>query len=280
MVTRPPAARHEREIGLLLPAMALNATVFPVLEFPTIAVDFTELTLGRGGAAAAHEGMELYRRLLDGCLESVAEWAGARRIVVAYSFGGMLALHWLLAHRCQGVARIDGLVLVATTAGPLFDVVRLRIGRFRGREVRLPVKYLMPLWNTRLVTCAVKSALTKGSLAPRRVDFRTRRGRSDLAIDLAGWRNTGWRAMRSYRYAMRRFDVRAALGGIGVRTIVLHGTEDLLFPTSAAEDLAWRLPEADLRLVQGAGHGLPLTHGDEVRRAVGDLTSHAPTARL
>jgi len=267
IVTRAPD-----EIGLLLPGMALNASIFPALDFPTLAVDFNELALGRGGAAAAHEGMDGYRKMLDEFLAGLAPWAGARRIVIGHSFGGMLALHWLLAHRCEGVAQIEGLVLVATTAGPMFDPVRLRVGRFRGRERRLPVKHVMPIWNTRLVTCAVKRVLTRGSLAPHPVDFSTLRDRSDLAIDLAGWRNTGWRAMRSYRFALRGFDVREALGDIGVRTIVLHGTEDLLFPTSVAEDLARRLPNAELRLVEGAGHGLPLTHGDEVRKAVEDLT--------
>jgi 3-oxoadipate enol-lactonase/4-carboxymuconolactone decarboxylase len=78
--------------------------------------------------------------------------------------------------------------------------------------------------------------------------------------------------MRSYRCAMRGFDVRGMLGDIGVPTIVLHGTEDTLFATSVAEDLARRLPDAELRLVEGAGHVLSLTHGEEVRRAVGDLT--------
>ncbi len=268
--------RASDAIGLLLPGMALNASIFPALELPTLAVDFNELALARGGAAAAHEGMELYRRMLDEFLDGMAPWAGAHRIVIAHSFGGMLALHWLLTHRCQGVARIDGLVLVATSAGPMFDVVRLRVGRVRGRERRLPLKHLMPVWNTRLVTRAVKRALTRGSLAPRRVDFRALGDRSDFAVDLAGWRNTGWRAMRSYRCAMRGFDVRGMLGDIGVPTIVLHGTEDTLFPTSVAEDLARRLPDAELRLVEGAGHVLSLTHGEEVRRAVGDLTLEAP----
>jgi pimeloyl-ACP methyl ester carboxylesterase len=258
-------------IGLLLPGVGLNASIFPALDLPTLAVDFNELALGRGGTAVVHEGMDVYRRMLDEFLEGMAPWAGAPRIVIAHSFGGMLALHWLIAHRCQGVAQIEGLVLVGTTAGPMFNQARLRVGW----ERRLPLTYLMPLWNTRLVTCAVKGLITKGSLAPHHVDFRTLTHRSDFAIDMAGWRNTGWRAKRSYRCAMRGFDVRSRLGEIGVRTIVLHGTEDSLFPASVAEDLVRRLPNADLRLVEGAGHVLPLTHDEEVRRAVGELATQA-----
>ena len=115
--------------------------------------------------------------------------------------------------------------------------------------------------------------MTGGSLAAQRVDFRSLANRSDLALDVAGWRNTDWRAMRSYRTAMRGFDVRARLGEIPVPTIVLHGTEDGLFPLSVARDLAGRLPNAELRVVPGAAHGLPLTHGEEVQRALRDLTA-------
>ncbi len=264
---------RKREIGLLLPGMTFNASIFPELDLPTLAVDFNELALGRGGSTVAGGRMEVYRNMLDDFLGGMAPWTGSRRFVVAHSFGGMLALHWLLAHGCQGVAHIDGLLLIATTAGRMFDVVRLRLGRAGGRVRRVGVRWAMPLWNTRLVTRALKRMLTGGSLGAQRVDFRTLEDRSDLALDLAGWRNTDWRAMRSYRIALHGFDVRDRVGEIGVRTIVLHGSEDALFPLSVAEDLAARLPNAELRVVQGAGHGLPLTHGDEVRRAVEVLTA-------
>jgi pimeloyl-ACP methyl ester carboxylesterase len=52
---------------------------------------------------------------------------------------------------------------------------------------------------------------------------------------------------------------------------VLHGTRDTYFRTPVAEDLAARLPRAELRMVDGARHVLPLTHPDAVQRAVRDL---------
>jgi pimeloyl-ACP methyl ester carboxylesterase len=70
---------------------------------------------------------------------------------------------------------------------------------------------------------------------------------------------------------MDGFDVRKALPSITGRTIVLHGTNDVFFPVSVAEDLAQRLPNAELRVISGAPHTLPLTHGAEVSRAVDDL---------
>ena len=70
---------------------------------------------------------------------------------------------------------------------------------------------------------------------------------------------------------MKGFDVRTRLHEIHVPTIVLHGTADSLFALRTAEKLAAGLPRAELRVVEGAGHGLPLTHGGEVVRAVRDL---------
>lgn len=273
MAAKHTARAAKREIALLLPGMTLNASIFPDLDVPTVAVDFNELALGRDGRAVIDARMDVYRRLLDDLLDRRPEWDAPRRFVIAHSFGGMLALHWLLAHGGAGIARIDGLLLIATTAGRMFDVVRLRLGRLGGREHRLPVNYLMPIWNTRVVTRAVKRMMTGGSLAAERVNFRSLDDRSDLALDVAGWRNTDWRAMRSYRSAMRGFDVRDRLGEITVPTIVLHGTEDGLFPLSVARDLAGRLPRAELRIVPGAAHGLPLTHGPVVQRALRDLSA-------
>jgi pimeloyl-ACP methyl ester carboxylesterase len=273
MAAKHTAQTTKREIALLLPGMTFNASVFPDLDLATVAADFNELALGPEGGAAIKGRMDVYRRRLDELLGGTEPWAAGRRLVIAHSFGGMLALHWLLAHGGRGVARIDGLVLVGTTAGPMFDVVRLRLGRLAGRERRLAVKHLMPIWNMPVVTRAVKLATSGGLLEARRVDFRSLAERSDLALDLAGWRNTDWRAMRSYRIAMHGFDVRDRLGEVTVPTIVLHGTEDALFPISVARDLARLLPAAELRLIDGAAHGLPLTHGAEVQRAVRDLSA-------
>ena len=67
------------------------------------------------------------------------------------------------------------------------------------------------------------------------------------------------------------FYLRDRLGAIAIPTIVLHGTRDRLFPLLAARVLAAGLPRAELRIVEGAGHVLPLTHGEAVLGAVRDL---------
>lgn len=262
----------EAGVALLIPGMTLNRSIFPALGLPAIAAEYHDLRLGPDGVPKTlrQARMDLYVRMLSDQLRSEPLWRG-RRVVVAHSFGGMLALRWLITMGDTSLARIEGLVLISTTAGPMFERVGLRLGELLGRELRLAVFPFMRLWNTRVVTRAVKKRLSGGSVRGEPTDFAALSNRSDLALDLAGWRNTDWRAMRSYRAAMLGFDVRTQLHRIAAPTVILHGTRDSLFPASAAEELARGIRGADLRLVRGAGHVLPLTHPQTVVRAVEDV---------
>ncbi|MCZ6915289.1 MAG: alpha/beta hydrolase [Gemmatimonadetes bacterium] len=259
---------------LLLPGMTLNATIFPSTGLPSVEADFTGLRVSPNGdlPPGVPDGMALYAEKLDRLVESHPVWRSAsRRILIGHSFGGMLGLSWLLRHGCRGLAAIDGMVLVATAAGPMLDSARLRLAKFGSLEWRVGVKRPMRVWNTPVVTRAVKRLMCRGGLDSRQVDFSRLRNPSDAALGRAGWRNTDWRAMRTFRIAMQGFDVRDRLAGIPISTIVLHGTEDSVLPVEVGKRLADALPHAELRIVAGAGHGLPVTHGGEVLAAVRTL---------
>jgi pimeloyl-ACP methyl ester carboxylesterase len=60
---------------------------------------------------------------------------------------------------------------------------------------------------------------------------------------------------------------------IRLPALVLHGTDDFLVPLSVGENLAKRLPAAQLLEVPGASHMLHVTHGDLVAGALHALTS-------
>jgi pimeloyl-ACP methyl ester carboxylesterase len=261
-------APQPHPVALLLPGMTMNSTLMPDLGVPSLSVDFNEHPPHESAEPEAISIMDYVERL-ERVLESEPVWRSRPRVVVAHSFGGMLALSWLL--RCGDPAPIDGLALVGTSAGPLFDRVRLRVAALAGREWRLPLTRPLSFWNRRWVTRAVAFLLSGIRHNVGTVDFRSLARQSDLALDLAGWRNTDWRAMRAFRMAMSGLDLRAQLPRLQVPTIVLHGSEDSLFPVSVAEELAAVLPLAELRIVRGAGHGLPLTHGNAVVQAVRDL---------
>jgi pimeloyl-ACP methyl ester carboxylesterase len=247
---------------IALPGMSLNATAFPDLPAALLAPDFNRF------APVDQRGLATYLDVVDRLAQAPAWRDAGRRVVVGHSFGGMLAMAWWLRHHGQGPARADGLVLIGTTAGPMFDAVRLRVAGVRSREWRVGIKPVVALWRRPEVVRGLKGLLARDT---RTVDFRPLRNRGEVAIGLAAWRNTDWRARMAYRHAMEGFDVRARLGDISIRAIVLHGSRDRLFPLEGARRLAQGLPQGELRVIPGAGHVLPLTHGETVVGAVRDL---------
>ena len=258
---------HGSVAVLALPGMSLNGTIFPDFGLPTLVARLSDVT-------AAGPGMRPYLEYLDQ-LTRAALWqdAGAR-VVVGHSFGGMLALAWLLARPDQARA-VHGLVLVSTAPGPMFAAVRLRVLRLAGWELRVGVRPLLPFWNSGIVTRAMHRLMNRGHLATRPVDFRALPRHDDVWVGIAGWRATPWAARRAFRSAMEGFDVRHQLGTLGMPTIVLHGGEDCYFPLATAQQLADGLGHAQLRVVADAGHVLPLTHGEAVVEAVRELVGES-----
>jgi pimeloyl-ACP methyl ester carboxylesterase/heat shock protein HslJ len=51
-------------------------------------------------------------------------------------------------------------------------------------------------------------------------------------------------------------------------TVIIHGTEDPLVPMASAEDLAARIPNAELRVITGLGHFIPLELVPEITEAI------------
>ena len=68
---------------------------------------------------------------------------------------------------------------------------------------------------------------------------------------------------------------RARLAGIAAPTLVIHGTDDPLFPLPHGEALADEIPGAELLVIDGLGHELPPWAWDEVLPALIDVTSRA-----
>jgi pimeloyl-ACP methyl ester carboxylesterase len=251
---------------LALPGMTLNETEFPDFGLPTLCARYATLFDCPSDAVARAGGMVPYVEGLEAWLATRREWLDAeRRIVLGHSFGALLALAWLTSSPHSSVS---GLILISASPGPLFRRVRLGVGT----HLRLPLAPLLPLWNTRLVTRTVKRLCTGGSLDPEEVNFHELTTPTDRAVDRAGWRNVEWRRLRAMRLAMYGFDVRERLHRIRAQTIVLHGERDPLFAVEDARTLATAIPRAELHVIAGAGHALPLSHPGVVVAAVRDLT--------
>lgn len=72
----------------------------------------------------------------------------------------------------------------------------------------------------------------------------------------------------------QHFDSRAWLDTLQVPTLVISGDADCVIVPQQAESLARRIPGANLRLLNGAGHALPLTHPSELTRLITTWVDH------
>ena len=70
---------------------------------------------------------------------------------------------------------------------------------------------------------------------------------------------------------------RRSLSSIAVPTLVIHGTEDPMFPLEHGESLAREIPGARLLTLQGAGHGVERADWETIARAI--LTHSVPCNR-
>ena len=68
------------------------------------------------------------------------------------------------------------------------------------------------------------------------------------------------------------------LGTIAVPTIVIVGNQDILTPRGESEELADRIPTAELVVISGAAHGLMIEHASTFNRILGDFLHRAETA--
>jgi pimeloyl-ACP methyl ester carboxylesterase len=61
---------------------------------------------------------------------------------------------------------------------------------------------------------------------------------------------------------------RQSLSSISVRTLVIHGTDDPMFPLTHGEALAREIPDARLLTLEGDGHGVERADWDTIARAI------------
>ena len=68
------------------------------------------------------------------------------------------------------------------------------------------------------------------------------------------------------------------LGRISVPTLVMVGNQDILTPRGDAEELAERIPTAELVVISGAAHGFMVEHGTTFNRILLEFLGRAEAA--
>jgi 3-oxoadipate enol-lactonase len=168
---------------------------------------------------------------MDAAADSLAERLGQRRAVVCgLSLGGYVAFSMWRRHR----DRIAGLVLANTRAEPDDEA---------GRERRRAV---------------AEKARTEGSgaIAEAPPPLLSEGADEGLWQRVKGWiRAQPGEAIAAASLGMaEREDSRPILGEIDVPTVVITSTGDSLIPPDVSSPMAEAIPDADLVILEGAGH--------------------------
>jgi pimeloyl-ACP methyl ester carboxylesterase len=166
---------------------------------------------------------------------------GVQRAVLAgESQGGFLGLRAALAHPDL----VRGLILIDTQAG-------------QENEALLPYyEQLRENWTTQGMDDELAGIIEDIIIGEGFADVgRWKRYWKELPVDAVG---------QAYATLVGRDDIHDRLGEIDAPAIVIHGEQDAAIPVEVAQRLADGLPQAELALIEGAGHAANLTHPAQV----------------
>ena len=172
--------------------------------------------------------------------------AGGRAHLAGISMGGALAQVLAVEHP----ERVATLTLMSTTSGPADDLPAPS-ERFLAACADLPAE---PDWSEHDAVVEYLVAGQRPYAGPGLFDQDA--ARAVVREVLARTRSPESAAKNHYLLADGP-DLRPRLGRITAPTLVIHGTEDPLFPPGHGRALAREIPGASLLLLDGVGHQVP-----------------------
>ncbi|MCG8556192.1 MAG: alpha/beta hydrolase [Proteobacteria bacterium] len=216
------------------------------------ASSYRVLTLDSRGAGASSAPLGPYS--IGAMADDVAAVLGAAGIgrvhLFGLSLGGMIAQQFALRHR----DRLGCLVLGATSAGGW-----LRRPIPAAAMIRLLLSGLLPPPDTARVMAPVLFAQ----------GFRRRQPRTWARwLELAAVDATPRHGAAAQLLAALRHDTHGALPSIEAPTLVMAGAKDRLIPPEHSVQLARKLPNAQLRVLDDSGHEFPTEQPDVTVRIV------------
>ncbi len=255
-----PSARNatQRVPLVLLHGWGMNAGVWDGLpealtqRFEPIALDLP----GHGGAPFSAEQWSL-DRWAKACLKQaearLADGAQSGAVWLGWSLGGLIALQ---AARLAP-KRIGALVLMSAT--PRFvRAVDWQVAMPEGTLAQFHAGLLADPSGTLERFLALQ---VRGSDDARSLLRRLRAGMAERPAPDAA-------ALERGLELLREEDLRGPLPDIRPPSLWLFGERDTLVPAAAAARVALLMPEAEVRVLQGAAHAPLLSHGVEAAGAI------------
>ncbi|MFO8073681.1 MAG: alpha/beta hydrolase [Polyangia bacterium] len=209
---------------------------------------------GHGESAEPPPWSELSPERLADDAAAVAESAGAESLVaVGHSLGVQVSLE--LWHRHPELVR--ALILVCGAPGRIVEsfhqsALLEHLIPLLGVAARFLPEQTSTLWRKIPFGALMRPALLTGEVNPRLV--RTR----DLADYFARLGRVDFRVALSLLESFGRHDATPYLERIDVPTLVVAGAEDSFTPPARSSEMAREIPGAELMLVPGGTHSLPI----------------------
>ncbi len=263
---------HAVELGagppvVLVHGVTLSGAVW-VRQFTALADRHRVIAIdqrGHGPSVAGSEGYT-FDRLARDTLDVLDDLAIADAVLVGHSMGGMVSLTAALDHPVRMAEHVAGLVLVATTPGPvsgvpLWPLVTRRATALAGRTLTSAERHgwgLLPgedlaSWSTRLA-------------------FGSRPTPLDLELTRSLTSAMSPSAMADLLVSLVAFDVRGRLGEIRLPTRIVAGSRDVLLPLFHARRMAAAIPDAVLQVLPGCGHMVMLERPDQLNELLHELS--------
>jgi pimeloyl-[acyl-carrier protein] methyl ester esterase len=255
-----PSAATSTELAplVLLHGWGMNAGVWEALPAPvTAARRLAPVELPGHGTApfpAANPGLEGWA---EACLQAAPE----RAVWLGWSLGGLVALQVAL----QAPERVYGLILMAATP---------RFVRAPAWPQAMPPETLAQFHDGLVADPALTldrflALQVRGSEAARET-LRTLR--QEIAMRPA----PGAAALARGLSILRDSDLRARLAELRCRTLWLFGQRDILVPAGVADGIVGLLPQAQVRVIPGAGHAPFLSHPAEAGAEIAGFLAELP----
>ncbi len=202
-------------------------------------------------------------------------------VLVGHSMGGMTVLALADAHAELFGDRIVGVGLLSTSAGSLATVTfGLPAAAAKVLRVTLPGLAVGLRHAPTLLERGRRHGSQIAWAATRRIGFGSTAVGSPVVSFLEQMvAATPLHVMAAFLPALISHDKLAAVAAlVTTPTLILVGDADVMTPLEHSRTLTDALPEADLVVVAGAGHAVPLERPDEVNEALRTLVNRA-TAR-